>query len=368
MEQNKLYEVALSLAENIGSITLRHLVSYCGSAEAVFKANKATILKIPSIGEKTYTFLRNEKLLTEADKIVNQAIKQEAEILYYLDAKYPKRLKNLFDAPALLYSKGKVDYNSKRTIGIVGTRRASDYGKSLTESMILEISDYQPVIVSGLAYGIDITAHKAAIKNKVPTIAVLAGGLDKIYPKEHFKYLNKIMENGSILSERPFGVEPARSYFLARNRIIAALSDLVVVVESAAKGGSLVTAEYANNYHREVFAVPGNIGNETAEGSNNLIFNNKARIYTKGKDIIEALNWDLETQNPSKIEHDVLDLQHFSDEETAVITILKELKEVQIDELSWKSQISINKLASILLNLEFQGIVKTKAGKKFALC
>jgi DNA processing protein len=366
MSQNKLYEVALSQIDNVGDITIRHLISYCGSAEAVFKAPKSKITAIPGIGEVVYNSLQDKLSLTKAELIISKSEKANAKILHYLDADYPKRLKNIYDAPAILYLKGNCDLNFDKSLGIVGTRRASDYGKSIADKIVEDLIEFNPFIISGLAYGIDIAAHKAALKFNVPTIAVLAGGLDKIYPKEHFKYLEKIEENGAILSERPFGDEPIRSGFLARNRIIAGLSDAVVVVESAAKGGAMVTAEYANNYHKEVFAVPGNIGISSSEGCNALIDKNKARIFTKSLNIVEALNWDLTTETKTNYSKEI-DLSNFTDEETLVISMLRDNGEMLIDDLSWKSQLSMNKLASILLNLEFQSIVKPLPGKKFKL-
>ncbi len=366
MSPQKLYEVALSLVENVGDITIRHLISYCGSAKAVFNAPKAKITGIPGIGEVVFKSLQDKLCLSKAEIILSKAEKSDSKILFYLDADFPKRLKNIYDAPSILYLKGNCTLNFDKSIGIVGTRRASDYGKEISEKIVEDLLEYNPFIISGLAYGIDIAAHKAALKFNVPTVAVLAGGLDKIYPKEHFKYLDKIQESGAILSERPFGDEPIRSGFLARNRIIAGLSDAVVVVESAAKGGAMVTAEYANNYHKEVFAVPGNIGNTSAEGCNNLIDKNKARIYTKAQNIVESLNWDLRNETKTNYQKEI-DLSNFTDEETLVISMLKDNGEMLIDDLSWKSQLSMNKLASILLNLEFQSIVKPLPGKKFKL-
>jgi DNA processing protein len=266
-----------------------------------------------------------------------------------------------------LYYKGNVDLNHFRSIGIVGTRQATEYGKKTTESIVEQSKPYNPLIVSGLAYGIDITAHKAALEYQLPTIAVIASGIDVIYPAQHEKYIEQIISNGGIITENPFGMQPMRNLFLARNRIIAGLSDASIIIESAAKGGSLVTAEFANNYHRQVFAVPGTLANKASEGCNKLIQQNKANIYTKINDLVEALNWDSELNETIAPKMSDLDLSLFTDEESQVISHLRTHGEMQIDELSWQTQITINRLASLLLNLEFQGIIKAMPGKKFGL-
>lgn len=363
----KLYQIALTNVEGVGSVFFRQLISYFGSAENVFKAKTDKLLKIPGVGKSIIEKLKNKELLLNAEAILKEVEKQEVQLFFSTDKNYPSRLKNLYDAPAILFYKGNVDLDHFRSIGIVGTRQASEYGKSTTESIIEQSAPYNPLVISGLAYGIDITAHKAALENKLPTIAVLASGLDVIYPSQHKKYIEQIIETGGIISENPLGMQPMRNLFLARNRIIAGLSDASIIVESALKGGSLVTAEFANNYHRQVFAVPGSLTNKSSEGCNKLIQQNKANIYTKINDLVEALNWDNEINSenaPKKVE---LDLSLFTDEESQVIAHLRKHGEMQIDELSWQTQISINRLASLLLNLEFQGIIKAMPGKKFGL-
>ena len=364
----KLYQVALTNVEGVGSVMFRQLVSNCGSAENVFKARTDKLLKIPGIGRTVVEGLKKKDLLLDAEKILKEAEKQEVKLFFSTEKEYPSRLKSLYDAPSVLYYKGNADFNHFRSIGIVGTREATDYGKKITEDLVAQAKPYNPLIVSGLAYGIDITAHKAAIENRLPTIAVLASGLDIIYPAQHKKYINAIIENGGIISENPLGMQPMRNLFIARNRIIAGLSDASIIVESAAKGGSLVTAEYANNYHREVFAVPGTLANKYSEGCNKLIKNNKASIYTNINDLVEALNWDADaTENTTNSKNIELDLSLFTNEESQVISHLRLHGEMQIDELSWQTQIPINRTASLLLNLEFQGIIKAMPGKKFGL-
>ncbi len=365
----KLYQIALTNVEGVGSVMFRQLISNCGSAENVFNARTDKLLKIPGIGRTIVDGLKKKDLLFDAEKIWKEAEKQEVKLFFSTDKDYPLRLKSLYDAPSILFYKGSADLSHFRSIGIVGTREATEYGKKITEEIVEQSKPYNPLIVSGLAYGIDITAHKAAIENKLPTIAVLASGLDIIYPSQHKKYIEAIIENGGIISENPLGMQPIRNLFISRNRIIAGLSDASIIVESAAKGGSLVTAEYANNYHREVFAVPGTLANKYSEGCNKLIKNNKANIYTNINDLVEALNWDSESTDNQQIrsKNIELDLSLFTNEESQVISHLRQNGEMQIDELSWQTQIPINRTASLLLNLEFQGIIKAMPGKKFGL-
>ena len=366
--QEKLYQLALILADGIGDVTIRQLISYCGTAENVIKANVGKLVKIPGIQEITARKILDKNNLILAETQLQKAEKQQVKLLFYLDEEYPERLKRNYDAPAFLYYKGNIDLNQSKIVGIVGTRNASEYGKRITEEIVKDFQTHNTLIVSGLAYGIDIAAHKASIKYGLPTIGVMASGLDYIYPAVHKKTAEMMCQNGGILSEQSFGREPSPKFFPARNRIIAGMSDAVIVVEAAAKGGALITAEFANNYHKEVFAVPGNIGNPTSEGCNLLIRNNKAQIYTSANDVIEALNWDLVSKENKPQNAPKLDLSQFSDDEAQVISILREKGEIQIDELAWISQLHMNKLASLLLNLEFQGIVKSMAGKKYGLC
>ena len=365
----KIYQIALTNVEGVGSVFFRQLISYCGSAENVFKAKTDKLLKIPGVGKTVIEGLRKKELLTEAESILREAEKQEVQLFFSTDKNYPSRLKSLYDAPAVLYYKGNGDLSHFRSVGIVGTREATEYGKKTTEELVAGLKPYNSLIVSGLAYGIDIAAHKAALENDLPTIAVMASGLDIIYPAQHKKYIDQILEKGGIVSENPLGMQPMRNLFIARNRIIAGLSDASIVIESASKGGSLVTAEYANNYHREVFAVPGTLANKYSEGCNRLIKQNKASIYTGVSDIADALNWDLEATDSQavSIKNLDLDLSLFTNEESQVISHLRTHGEMQIDELSWQTQIPINRTASLLLNLEFQGIIRAMPGKKFGL-
>lgn len=366
----KQYQLALTLVEGVGSIMFRQLISNMGSAENVFKAKTDKLLKTPGVGKQIIEGLKDKKLLTRAENILEESDKQQVKLYFSIDKDYPSRLKSLYDAPAILYFKGKGDLSALRTIGIVGTRQATEYGKKITEEIIEQLKPYGISVISGLAYGIDIAAHKAALDNEVPTIGVMASGIDIIYPAAHQKYAEQMLELGGIVSESPFGMKPIRNLFIARNRIIAGLSDVNIVVESADKGGALVTADFANNYHHEVFAVPGSLANKYSAGCHKLIKENKANIFTEVNDIVEAMNWGTDGKGiagKTKPKETDIDLTQFTQEEGQVIAYLRTHGETQIDNLSWQTQIPINRLASLLLNLEFQGIVKAMAGKKFGL-
>lgn len=359
----KTYQIALSLVPKIGDVLIRQLISYCGSAEQVFLTPKRKLLKIPNIGEILAHNLQQKTYLPHAEQILERAKKEQVQILFYTDEAYPTRLKTLYDAPALLYFKGKGTLNPSRSIAIVGTRKMTDYGKHITEQIVENLATHQVCCISGLAFGIDIVAHRACLKHHVSTLGIMANGINRVYPTQHKSTAYQMLAQGGILSEHPFGIEPEPHFFPQRNRIIAGMADAVVVVEAATKGGALITAEFANNYHKEVFAVPGQLGKSFSEGCNLLIRNNKAQIYTHINDLVEALNWDL----PADAVHQPLSFAGLSHEEIQVMTLLHKNGMMHIDELSWQSQIFIAKLSSVLLSLEFQGFVKSFPGKKYGI-
>ncbi|MFN8436651.1 MAG: DNA-processing protein DprA [Cytophagales bacterium] len=361
------YEVALTQTHGIGNTLAKHLVSYCGSAENVFKENKGKLMSIPNIGESIAEKIINHKdAFTKAEKILKKCEKEEVKILFYTFPDFPSRLKQLYDAPVLLYFKGNANLNASKSISIVGTRQSTNYGKEITENIVAALTPYNPLIVSGLAYGIDIIAHRAALRYNLQTIGCMASGMDTIYPAAHKKTAQTMLVNGGLITEYPPGTKPDAPHFPERNRIIAALSDLTIVVEAAAKGGALITAEFANGYGKDVMAVPGKLGDLYSEGCNNLIKKHKAHIYTNPKDIVELLNWDIQTdQKINKSAFKQIQLPMMSEKERIIFELLSKEQELMIDDISWKSQISINETATILLNLEFMGIVKPLPGKRY---
>ncbi len=368
MDQERLSFLALHSLNGIGDLLLKQLVSYCGSADQVFKTPKGKLLKIPGIGEVTAEAILKGKSFDKAEKELTKAHKSNTEILFYTDSKYPSRLKQIEDAPVLLYFQGTANLNHAKTVGIVGTRQATTYGKDIVERIINELAPHQPLIISGLAYGIDIHAHKHSLKCDLPTLGIMGSGMDVVYPAAHKETAKKMLELGGLLTENSFGTKPDAHNFPARNRIIAGLCDALIVVEAAEKGGALITAEIANSYNKDVFAIPGSIGETFSEGCNKLIKTNKANLYTSVKDLEYIMNWSAQDNLQRKIKSSSIDLNQFEPNERLVVELLLEKKApMAIDELTIKSSLSPSLLASLLLGLEFKNIVKTLPGKLFAL-
>lgn len=362
-----LHNIALSLIPQVGPGVYKNIVSYCGSSKYFFTMPRGKAEKIPGVGTKLL-FLRNQyqQYLKLADQTINDCIKQEVKIHTYLDAHYPSRLKSFADSPVILFSRGAVDLNPERTVGIVGTRNASEYGKSITRKIIEDLAPYGPTVISGLAYGIDIEAHRAALQLDLPTIGVLGTSPDRIYPAAHKGVAQNMMDQGGLITEYRIGSELNKANFPQRNRIIAALSDSVIIVEAAVKGGALITAEIAYSYNKEVFAVPGNLQAKFSEGCNNLIRTMKAGIYMGPKEIEEALSWNKAGGAPINPAAN-LNLDDFEAPEQLILRLLIEHQVVEIDQLSWMTQLPLSLLASKLLNLEFQGLIKPMPGKKYRM-
>ncbi len=261
MDQNRLSLLALHFVPGIGDYLIRQLISYCGAADKVFTTPKGKLLKIPGIGQATIKSLTSGKPLSLAEKEIEKAIHSEVELVFYTDKNYPSRLKEINDAPTLLYCKGNINLEQQKTVAIIGTRNATEYGRAQVEKIVKDLVPHQPLIISGLAYGIDIHAHKAALKNNLPTVGIMGSGIDVIYPAVHRETAMKMQEGGGLITENSFGTKPDAHNFPARNRIIAGLADALIVVEAAQKGGALITAQIANSYNKDIFAVPGNNGN-----------------------------------------------------------------------------------------------------------
>lgn len=365
MHGEKLYQLALTLVPGLGDILVKTLISYIGSARVVFETPVSKLNKVPGIGPNISKAIKEFNLST-AEEQLKKLESKSVNLHFYTDKEYPNRLKQIYDAPALIYFKGNVDLNHNRMLAIVGTRNATDHGKQFVKNFVKDLAGHNLIIISGLAYGIDIEAHMAALKYNIPTIGVIASGLDVIYPSVHAKYAKKMINNGGLITEYPLEtkLDPAR--FPARNRIIAGMADATVVVEAAEKGGALITADLAAGYDREVFAVPGRWNDNFSMGCNKIIKNNLAQSITSAEDLEYYLQWPAEEEQSEP--KPVLSREEFDNTEWTVIsTIEKSGNEIHIDELSWKSQIQIGQLATILLNLEFKGIVNSLPGKKYSL-
>jgi DNA processing protein len=367
------HELALTLLPGIGPQLTRQLMSYGGAAKSVLTMPPGKLRRIPGVGEATVKMLtgpERENALRRAELGLKKAEKDGVEILFYTSKRFPSRLKLISDAPALLYYQGTADLNAPKTVALVGTRQATDYGREQTERIVKGLLPHRPLVVSGLAYGIDIMAHRAALQEGLETVGVMATGLDIVYPAAHRKTAEKMREQGGLLTEFPFGTPPDRYNFPARNRIIAGLADGTVVVEATSKGGALITAELALSYDRDVLAVPGNLGSAASEGCNALIKNHKAALYAEPKDLEELLNWDAALHQSGKFKPTPSYApDDFTPDEFALISVLAAAtgREMQMDELAWKAQLAIHAVASLLLELEFRGVVRALPGKKFLL-
>ncbi|MGB0402456.1 MAG: DNA-processing protein DprA [Salibacteraceae bacterium] len=357
---NYFYEIALSLVSGIGPIKAKNLIRYCGSAEAVFTEKKSHLLKIPEVGEFVVKAIAEQKVFERVEKELTFIDKEKIDVLYYQDAKFPKRLLHCPDHPLILYKKGNMNLDEECVVSIVGTRNASSYGKRVTEELVEYLKARNVLIVSGLAYGIDVTAHKKALDTGIQTVGVVAHGLDQIYPKTHSTIANQMKENGGLLTEFISGGFPDRENFPKRNRIVAGLCDATVVIESKKKGGSLITGMLAADYNRDVHCVPGRVGDINSEGCNSLIQRNLGAIYTGPEEFIKSMGWSVKSKNkPVQQMNLLLDLNQ---NEEQLITAVQEQPKIRKDELSFVLGMSTSELSIVLLNLELKGLVKSLPG------
>jgi DNA processing protein len=362
--EDLVYKIALTQLHGVGEKTAKKLVAYCGGAEAVFKESKSALKKIPGINGSIDLQAMSSKAIKRAEEEINFIEKKNITPVFYLDEEYPVKLKYCDDSPVLLYFKGKADLNKFKIISVVGTRKATEYGKNITEKIIEGLSEQDILIVSGLAYGIDIAAHKAAIKYNTPTIAVLAHGLDRIYPSVHKPLAEEMQENGGLLTEYLSGTNPDRENFPTRNRIVAGIADATIVVEAGVKGGALITAALASSYNRDVFAVPGRVGDASSEGCNRIIKNNVAALIESAEDVLKMMGWKTE-ENQRPVQKKLF--VELNSEEEIIVNLLKEHRTMAIDNICLLSGLNSSKTAALLLNLEFSGIVKALPGKMFQL-
>lgn len=363
-QEQTQYLIALSMIPGIGDARIKKLVAYCGGAKEVFAQSKTFLEKIPNIGGKIAASVSDKDVLVRAEKELSFSEKHQVEVISFLDESYPQRLKHCDDAPVVLYKKGLGSINPARCLSIVGTRNATREGKEFTEKLVEEIASTNVTVVSGLAYGIDIAAHKASLKNNIPTIGCLAHGLDRIYPKLHEKTAKEMLENGALITDFPVGTNPDRENFPKRNRIVAGMADATIVIEAAAKGGALITAELANGYNRDVFAVPGRVSDQYSEGCNNLIKYLKASMITSGKDVLRSMGWDDVADRKPQPQKKLL--FNLTEDQERVVAVLQQQTHT-IDRLSVLAEMPMSKVATVLLELEFEGVVSTLPGKVYKL-
>jgi DNA processing protein len=339
MNSELLHQLALTLVPNIGDVQAKILVNHFGDASSVFKAKKSELGKIEGIGEVRAKSIKEFDDFHLAEQELKFIQKYKIKTLFLTDEDYPKRLLNCYDSPTLLFYKGTADLNTSKVLAIVGTRSNTDYGKQFTEKLVKDLSEQSIVIISGLAHGIDAIAHKAALKNGLPTVGVVGHGLDKIYPTENTSLAkDMVKEDGGLLSEFFSGTKPDKHNFPLRNRIVAGLSDATVVVETNIKGGSMITAKLADAYNRDVFAVPGRTNDKASSGCNHLIKYNKAILLTDAQELLEVLGWTEKKKERVKQQKELF--IELSAEEKQIIQLLQEKEMVHIDEINLKSGLS----------------------------
>ncbi len=363
---SQLHQIALTFLNNIGPTSAKALMSYFGDAQSIFTVPPRKLLKVPGIGEKTVASLNFDEALKKAEAEMRFIKKQGIEVIFYTEAKYPKRLKNCVDSPVLLYNKGNTDLNNGRVVSIVGSRNITEYGRDLCRQLVEDLRQYDVLIISGLALGVDVAAHKECLKNNVPTVGVVGHGLDRLYPAANRSTADKMLENGGLLSEYPSGTKPDRENFPQRNRIVAGMADATVVIEAGIKGGALITAEIANSYNRDVFAFPGRIDDTYSEGCNFLIRHNKAGLLTCAADLAYSLGWEPAKESKA-IEQFLLPLDLSADEQQIFNLLQLQKSPVAIDDLSLKINKPVSQIAMNLLNMEMQGYIRSLPGKMYKL-
>jgi len=357
-----IYTIALTRVPNVGAIIARNLISHTGSASAVFKQPKGKLLKIDGIGLKTLEGLHDVDALRVAEKEIKFLQKHQIQAHFYTDESYPKRLKPHADSPILLYTRGDIDLNAPKMVSVVGTRSSTTYGADFCRELAQAFAPFGLTIVSGLALGIDTYAHREALAAGLPTIGVLGHGLSSIYPPENKALAAKMLENGGLVTEYVSITKPKREHFPQRNRIIAALCDALVVVEAASKGGALITAEIANDYNKDVYALPGKTTDKYSEGCNRLIKMNKAGLITEANDIVKTLGWKTKEGTPQVQRTLFVEL---TQEERLVHQLIE--NEVGLDDLLIQCNLPHSHVAGVLLSLEFKGVVQQMPGKRFRI-
>lgn len=363
---NTLEKIALTKIKGVGPKMSRNLLAYCGSVEAIFASSKKQLLLIPGVGTTLANAIQSKECYKVAEKELKFIDKHQITPLWIEDTEYPKRLKKCEDAPILLYYKGSANLNHPRTISIVGTRNATTYGKKICEDFISQLKNINPQIISGLAYGIDIQAHRLSLKNNIDTIAVLGHGLDRIYPSAHREIASKLVMNGGLLTEFPTGTNPDRQNFPMRNRIIAGLADVTIVIEAAQKGGALITAEIANSYNRDVCAFPGAIDQEYSAGCNYLIKTNRAHLIRNAEDLCYIMNWEITKKNKPSVQLNLL-IEQLTIDEQKVHYYIQQKEHASIDEITSHCDWPQSKLAIILLEMEMKNIILSLPGKIYRL-
>ncbi len=364
MNTDELFHVlALLRIEGVGDIVAKKLINHCGSAENVFKAKPTQFKAIDGIGAVLQKNLKDKTVFEKAEKELRYIEEEQITVLHYQSERYPDRLKHCIDGPVLLFAAGNFDFQKRKMISIVGTRQITSYGAEITKNLIEDLAVFNPVIVSGFAYGVDIVAHQIAMEQNLQTVGVLAHGLNQIYPKMHKKHVAKMEQNGGFLTEFWSNSNPDKENFVRRNRIVAGMSEATIVIESAEKGGSIITANMANDYSRDVFAVPGRVSDKFSQGCNDLIKTQRANLLTSAADLIYGLNWELATVETKSIQKQLF--VTLDQDEQCIYDYLQKNGKQLLDEVALECGFPIFKISSILLNMELKGVIRPLPGKLF---
>jgi DNA processing protein len=357
--------LALLQVDGVGDIVAKKLIHHCGSADEVFKAKSSFLQRIDGVGEVLIKKLKDKSVFEKAISELEFIEKEKLQVLYFQNDDYPERLKHCIDGPVLLFASGNFDLKNRKIISIVGTRQVTTYGKEFTKQFIEDIAPFNPIIVSGFAYGVDIIAHQFAMENNLQTIGVLAHGLNQIYPPSHKKHVSRMEQNGGFMTEFWSKSNPDKENFVRRNRIVAGMSEATIVIESAEKGGSLITANIANEYSRDVFAVPGRTSDKYSKGCNDLIKSQRAHLMTSAADLVYLLNWELKSikhQDKSIQKQLFVSLDH---EEQKIYNYLQQNGKQLLDIIALECDFPIFRISTLLLNMELKGVIRPLPGKLF---
>ncbi|REG98866.1 DNA-processing protein DprA [Flavobacterium aquicola] len=361
-EENIYHLLALLRIEGVGDIMAKKLLTHFGTAENVLNAKQQQLAVIDGVGSVLLKNFKDKSVFEKAKQELDFIQRNNVEVLSFQDRNYPDRLKHCIDSPVLLFSSGNINLKNRRIISIVGTRQITSYGTEFCKKLIEDLVPLDPIIVSGFAYGVDIVAHQLAMDHGLQTIGVVAHGLNQIYPKPHKKYVAKMEQNGGFMTEFWSNSNPDKENFVRRNRIVAGISEATIVIESADKGGSLITANMANDYNRDVFAVPGRTTDKFSQGCNNLIKTQKANVLTTAADLIYILNWDIGKETAPIQKQLFVTLE--DDEQKVYDYLLKTGKE-QMDIIALHCDFPIYRISGLLLNMELKGVIRPLPGKMF---
>jgi DNA processing protein len=363
MSDGLLYKIALTMIQGVGSVTAKKLMAVFGSPEAIFDAPSGKLENV--LNTTVIKSLDRNEILKQAEKEVEFVKSKNIKTLFYTDDDYPYRLKQCDDAPVVLFVKGAINLNNPRIISMVGTRDASNYGLSLCKKFIAELAarGHRPVIVSGLAYGIDVCAHVSALSNGLETVAVMGTALNKIYPASHENIARQIEKQGALVSEFVTNTVINQGNFVSRNRIIAGLADVTIIVESAKRGGALLTANIANSYNRDVMTFPGRVGDEYSQGCNKLIKSNKAALLESVEDLEYQMEWSV---NPRPAQTQI-EFKTLTAPEQDILNLLKDRGSESVDVIYREVGISLSELPAFLLNMEIGGFITALPGNRYAV-